>query len=516
MNRSSVAWDVPKRVPGRRRVPLWSALATVLAAQVAVAAAVPLLPEEAYHWNYARHPDWSYFDHPPMIAWSIAVGRSVLGDTPLGVRLIPLLFALGTMWLLARMARQWYGESAAAWTVLLYALIPAAFLVGVWGFPDSPMLFFWALTLTWVWRALESCRPGWWLAAGAALGAGLLSKYTAAFLVPSVLLYLLRSPRDRRWLATPWPYLAGVCSLLVFAPVIYWNWTHDWASFRFQSVGRFQAANGLSVRAGLQSAAEQLLMFLPLTVPLAIVTVWRGATSGRPSDQFLFSAFAVTTAFFIPLGWTPSFHLLWPLPAYLALTVSMAGGIASRADRVAAWYQTRAGWLVACGACMAVVVGLHGACVLPGIPPLRESYGWDKVADRARALRDTMPDDTFYLAAGGRPYAPASQLAFRLGDPSQVYGANLIGMEALQYRYWANPAELAGNDAVVVAAGEDQFTNVEANLKRHFVRVDPVDHLLVPVGRFGSWPTPRPPWHFKLYRAYGYHPTPTVTSDRAH
>ena len=68
--------------------------------------------------------------------------------------------------------------------------------------------------------------------------------------------------------------------------------------------------------------------------------------------------------------------------------------------------------------------------------------------------------------------------------------------------------------AVVVAAGEDQFTNVEAALKQYFVWVEPVDHLLVPVGRFSPWP--RPPLHFKLYRAYGYHPEPTITSDRSH
>jgi 4-amino-4-deoxy-L-arabinose transferase-like glycosyltransferase len=483
----------------------------VLAAQVAVAAALPLLPEEAYHWNFARHPDWSYFDHPPMIAWSIALGRILLGDTRVGVRLVPLLFGFGTTWLLARMARRLYGESAAQWAVLLYALIPAAFLVGVWGFPDSPLLFFWALTLTWIWRALDTGDSRWWLAAGAALGAGLLSKYTAAFLVPSVLLYLLRSARDRRWLATPWPYLAGICSLVVFAPVVYWNWAHQWASFRFQSVGRFQAANNASLHAGLQSAGEQWLLILPLTLPLAIVTARRGARSLRPSEQFLFCSFAATAAFFIPLAWTHSFHLLWPLPAYLGLTVSMAGAVAWRVDPIARWYQGRTAWLAGIGAGMAVLVGLHGAWVLPGVPPVRESYGWDEVANRARALRDTLPQDSFYLAAGGRPYAPASQLAFHLGAPSQVYGPNLIGQEALQYRYWANPARLAGNDAVVVVTGEDALKKVRTALDQFFVSVEPVDHLLIPVGRFTS--RPRPAMQFQLYRAHGYHPAPSGMSN---
>src|SRR5262249_31797855 len=158
------------------------------------------------------------------------------GDTALGIRLIPLLFNLGTILLVARLTRRFYGDTAALWALLLYAIQPAAFFVGGWGFPEAPLLFFWMLTLSFVWRAVEERRSGFWLAGGVALGAGMLSKYTAAFLVPSTFLYLLSSKRDRHWLMTPWPYLAGVCSLLIFTPVIYWNWTHEWVSFRMQSV----------------------------------------------------------------------------------------------------------------------------------------------------------------------------------------------------------------------------------------------------------------------------------------
>src|SRR5437016_2885034 len=57
----------------------WWSLAFLMAARVAIAAFFPLMPEEAYHWDFSRHLDWSYYDHPPMIAWSIAIGRAVLG-----------------------------------------------------------------------------------------------------------------------------------------------------------------------------------------------------------------------------------------------------------------------------------------------------------------------------------------------------------------------------------------------------------------------------------------------------
>src|SRR5262245_43293731 len=46
-------------------------LLLALATRLVLSAVVPLLPEEAYYWLYSRHPDLSYFDHPPAVAWVI-------------------------------------------------------------------------------------------------------------------------------------------------------------------------------------------------------------------------------------------------------------------------------------------------------------------------------------------------------------------------------------------------------------------------------------------------------------
>ena len=478
------------------------ALSCVFVTQIAVALAVPVLAEEAYHWNYARHLDFGYYDHPPMVAWAIALGRLVFGDTRLGIRFIPLLFSLGATWLVAKLAQRIYGASAGRWAVFLYALQPAAFLVGGWGFPDAPLLFFWALTLTLVWQALETAKSWCWMAAGAALGGGMLSKYTTAFLVPSVLSYLLCSKRDRRWLATPWPYVAGVCSLIVFAPVIYWNWAHDWVSLKFQGTARFQAANGISIGDGLGSIAEQWFFILPLTLPLAIGVIRRLASSARLADHFLFWSFAPTAVFFSLMGFTPSFHLLWPLPAYLGLTVAMAGSLVSPAQGMARFYQARWRWLAGIAATFALAVGLHAQGLLPGLPPLREMHGWAEAAQRCRTLRSTLPEGSFYLTAGGRPYVPPGQLAFQLEEPFQVYGQNLIGREALQYRFWADPRQLEGKDAVVVVHGGDPEGAAATVLRSFFQTVEPAGDLTIPLGHMalGSRTTER----FTFYVAHGY------------
>ena len=43
--------------------------------------------DEAYYWMYSRILDWGYFDHPPMIALMIFLGRQLF-EGELGVRVL--------------------------------------------------------------------------------------------------------------------------------------------------------------------------------------------------------------------------------------------------------------------------------------------------------------------------------------------------------------------------------------------------------------------------------------------
>ncbi len=477
--------------------PFWFAiLAVITAARAVLSAFVPLVPEEAYHWNYARHLDWGYHDHPPMIAWAIALGRLVFGDTPLGVRLVPILFSAGTAALTASLAGKFFGGRAARWTVGLLSIMPVLFLASGTGFPDSPMLFFWALAMTLGWRAMETRRGAWWLAAGAAMGAAMLSKYTAVFFVPSILLYLLFSREDRKWLATPWPWLAGVAALAVFTPVLYWNAVHDWASFRFQGVERLRESEGIRLSTPVQFLGGQWLGLLPLTLPLAAAAL---RPAGRREDRFLFWLFAPMFAFFFLVSWLRPVHLMWPMPAHLALAAAMAGAV----GRVAAFYRARRRWLFWISAAAMAAGGLHAAFFLPWFSPLKGLYGWGAAAEKCREAGASLPKGSFVIGYG-RKYTCASQLAFHLRRPHDVHGKNLLGLGGLQYEYWADLPRLDGKDALVVVEGGDRLGAAESLLKKHFRSVEPAGELTVPVGRSPLLETP--PLRFTFFRARGYRP----------
>ena len=214
---------------------------TVLALVVlrlVAAASTPITFDEAYYWMWSKHLAGGYYDHPPVVALVIRLGTMIAGDTEFGVRLVSILLALPMSWAVYRTAAILFGGQrvAATATILLNVTLMAA--VGTMIVtPDAPLLVASSFVLFFLAKVLETGRGAWWLAVGAAVGAALLSKYTALFFGPAILIWLVAVPKLRRWLISPWPYLGGLVALAVFSPVILWNADHQWVSF-IKQIGR--------------------------------------------------------------------------------------------------------------------------------------------------------------------------------------------------------------------------------------------------------------------------------------
>jgi 4-amino-4-deoxy-L-arabinose transferase-like glycosyltransferase len=232
--------------PGDRRLVRNTAL-TILALtalRLAAAALTPLTFDEAYYWLWSKHLAGGYYDHPPMVALVIRAGTMIGGDTELGVRLVSVLLALPMSYWLARSASILFGGIRVAAIAALFINVTLMAAVGTLIVtPDAPLLVASSLVLFCLAKLLESGGGIWWIGVGAAVGAALLSKYTALFFGPAILIWLLVTPRQRRWLLTPWPYLGGLVAAALFLPVILWNADHQWVSFLKQVTGRAHFAD---------------------------------------------------------------------------------------------------------------------------------------------------------------------------------------------------------------------------------------------------------------------------------
>jgi 4-amino-4-deoxy-L-arabinose transferase-like glycosyltransferase len=226
--------------PNEARLALNTALAilALVALRLIAAAFTPITFDEAYYWMWSKHLAGGYYDHPPMVAVVIRLGTMIAGDTEFGVRLVSILLALPMSWAVYQAAAVLFGgrREAATSAILLNVTLMAA--VGTMIVtPDAPLLVASSFVLYSLAKVLETGRGAWWLAVGLAVGAALLSKYTALFFGPAILLWLVAVPKLRRWFVSLWLYLGGLVALLMFAPVILWNADHHWVSF-IKQMGR--------------------------------------------------------------------------------------------------------------------------------------------------------------------------------------------------------------------------------------------------------------------------------------
>lgn len=461
-----------------------------------LAANTDLKVEEAYYWCYSQHLALSYFDHPPMVAWLIAL-FSPLGHHPLFVRLPAILLFAASGWLIFDTLRRLWDDQVARTGLILQSLLPAFHWYSMVILPDAPLMFFWTLGMWASVRLILEERPQWWWIIGLATGLGMDSKYPAVLIPVGAFLacWALRKPRSL-WLG-PSMWAGALVALALFSPVVYWNFTHDFASFRFQGSERFQESTGETQKmASLIYPAVMLGPLLYLAGPVVLYS------AGRRRHTSAVIGLCWTLPFLALMLWVSSQRLVninWPLPGYLGFLLLLAPWIQG-----ASWR-----WLLVYPSAIFSLLPFYALVSPMGVANRGDDINqWAPMTAEARRIQKNMsrPDQTFFLGYG---YQAASQLAYAGVPLDQVVSVNALGMRALAFDYWTPPYRFVGWDAVIVS-----YSRVKANgqwhpqyqpdlalLKNTFERVDGPYELVV--NRGGE--------RLRLYsywRGYGYRGTP--------
>lgn len=471
----------PQELPSDRHAPpepwleksIVGAVLLLAVLRLVFAPLAELLPEEAYYWMYSKHPAAGYFDHPPMVAWTISAGTAFFGDTALGVRFVTIVLSMISAGLVYVLGWQWFDRRVGLWAALGYALLPVFFGAGFIVTPDQALLFFWLVALSAFSHAVRTGGWGWWLLGGAAFGGALLAKYYAVMLGPSLLLFLLVSPRHRRWLIRPQPWVAFALALALFSPVIWWNSEHQWASFLFQA-GRTEGGTPHTLRYALSFWGVQAAILTPVVLVWFGIAVFHGAKRvwNERDEAWNFAlSFSLPLFFlFAAASFKTEVHVNWTAPAFLSLLPAAASLALDRWSRAGRAWRFAA--LATCGLC--VVVVLVGFSSLAwGAPRVYEQAGgWRalgrEVTEYKRELGARTGLTPFVL--GTDKYDLAAEMGFELGEPFDTTNDYALGAPGLSFRYWAAPEELEGRPAIVLM--EEPRAGLLRKLNKHFRRVE--------------------------------------------
>ena len=372
------------------------AILVLVIARLGIAAATPLTFDEAYYWRLSQHLAGGYLDHPPMFALIIRLGTLVAGDTPFGVRLISVLLALPASFAVWRAAAILFRDQRLAATAALFFNLTLIVALGtVIVTPDSPLLLASAFVILLLAKLMDSGAGIWWLAVGTAVGAGLLSKYSALFFGLSILAWLLIVPGERRWLLTPWPWLGGLLALAIASPVLVWNADHDWNSLIFQF--RRLAVDHFTLRYLAEFLPAQLGLATPSVFILGVMALI-GFLAGRGGTR---GARVLLGAMVWPLVLYLAWHALhqrvegnWTAPVFPAFAIAAARAVngiewSGRWNSLADWSDRLA---VPIGLTMVAVIAVQA---LFGIVPLGAAdptarvlgAGWGELGPRVDAIR---------------------------------------------------------------------------------------------------------------------------------
>ncbi|MDP2688948.1 MAG: glycosyltransferase family 39 protein, partial [Deltaproteobacteria bacterium] len=389
-------------------------------------------PDEAHYWEWSRRLGLSYYSKGPGVAYVIAFFTSIFGDNAFGIRFgAPVFAALGG-WAVFLIGKDVFeSEKTGFYATLLLNITPIFSIGSILMTTDVLLVFFWASSIWCVNRAIAARRAGWWYAAGVMIGLGFLTKYTMVFLVPCVLLFLAASKKDRFWLRRYEPYAAGLLSLVVVTPVIWWNIFNGQVTIR-HTMGQAHIGRGeFSLMPSLEFIGSQAGLLTPLIFIALVWGVARCASFGfgrkRSGPLLLFFACAPLFLFFFFKSLHGKVQANWAIAAYIAAYPAAVwafsallerGAALAKPLRAVAWVALFTAFIGSMLAYFPWALEAAGVKNIIHNPPYSNVTGWAELGGRVSEVKAGMEREAGETFIASDRYQITSVLAlYTKGNP---------------------------------------------------------------------------------------------------
>jgi 4-amino-4-deoxy-L-arabinose transferase-like glycosyltransferase len=422
-----------------------------------------LTPEEAQYWDWSRHLDLSYYSKPPMVAYVNFLTTSLLGNTELAVRITPIVLSFLMSIFTYFFVKRLFDERVAIISSTLPQLSVGLSINSLLMTTDAPLIFFWGLSLIVFWYALEKNNAFWWLLLGIFSGFAFLSKYPAVFLLPLALLYLSIYKREVLWSAKT--YLSLLPPLFMSLPVLYWNYKHQFVSFKHVSTLATKQASLFNPNSLLEFLGGQLLLVSILPFFFMLKGWLLGWKDRRLGFLTIFSL--PVFLFFLALSLRKHVEANWSGFAYF-------GGFL-----LASYYLSKSRFLKLTYALSFILfILLHFTPILdkvglknllpPSRDPVKVAIGWELLGKEVSKLYTGQE-----IILSPR-YQISAELAFYTEGNPRTYCINL-GRRMNQYDLWRETMKnYIGKDGIYV-----DYSPIDSRVLEGFEGI--IEHRVLPI-----------------------------------
>ncbi|WP_075591059.1 ArnT family glycosyltransferase [Labilibacter marinus] len=230
--------------------------------------------DEVYYVTYGLFPDWSFFDHPPMISVLMRITTfDMLLMDEFFIRLGALIIGTVNIYLLYRIGYLLKDRKTGIVAALLAsASIYASVIVGVFILPDTPQSLFWIISLYLFIQFIHTDKSKYLYFFGIVVGFAMLSKYHGVFLWGGAGLYFLHYKWKK--LFSKEFIFSVLLSIIVFSPVILWNYFNDLSSLNFHSDRVGSGSIWPNFKNFFPEFFGQLFYNNPFNVVLIVASLW--------------------------------------------------------------------------------------------------------------------------------------------------------------------------------------------------------------------------------------------------
>ena len=242
---------------------LLSALSLLLLQKIIFLFVAAPLPDEAYYWLWAKNIDLSYFDHPPLSIWFQSLLGIIITDKNLLIRAVPI-----TCFILFMVIVYFWTESVVTsfslniylQSLVLALSLPILSIFLTISFPDCVVIlclslsgFFFSSFLRFSKKQVS--RITFWYLSVFFFSLAMLTKYNSVLFGLGILIFLIFYSKQKTIIFSRHLIIAIILIAIIQIPVIGWNITNEFLSFRFHLKDRLE----FSIH--LDQVLKQILVF---------------------------------------------------------------------------------------------------------------------------------------------------------------------------------------------------------------------------------------------------------------